>query len=193
MPSLKYSLPLVASIVLSLVIGAAGGAWYQEKSNAKVIADRDAQILTLQAQFSAMGSARTDASAPTPDDVPSVSIPQRPSITVLLPKKDDRLCRGEIYTFAWQADTKYVDEVRISINAPFPAAPIADVPVTYNESGIRGDGSIEWRVGSANSGMPQLSNLPDGDLYRIQIDALNKGSTIYSLNSGTFAIDTCQG
>lgn len=123
------------------------------------------------------------------------SVPTGPAVIIVtsLPVEGQRLCRNSNVAFSWEADAAHVDEVRFSVNAPMPVNSILDAPVSYNETGDTGRGSIDWKVGTVSSTGSQTMDFPDGDLYRIHVDALYHGTVVYGVDSGTFAVDTCQG
>lgn len=125
----------------------------------------------------------------------AVPPPESPTLDAfgptVLPKMGDRFCRGEPLTVVWNVN-EIVDEVRVTINAPFPAAPIIDAPATWNELGMKGRGDVTWTVGEVKMGTSK-TDLPDGELYRITMEALSGGKKIGSVESGTFSVETCQG
>lgn len=109
----------------------------------------------------------------------------------VLPKKGDRFCRGDELTVIWNVN-EIVDEVRVWVNTPFPSQPIIDAPATWNELGVTGRGDVTWTVGEAKVGTTKM-DIPDGELYRINIDALSGGKVVGTQESGNFTIETCQG
>lgn len=188
-PSVHHPLvPVVVAAIVALLVGAYGGVLFQKRIDDVTIAGKDSVIVGMQNTIASLQASQLSVATST-----AASSPQSPLITVFsLPKDADRLCRDNRTTFTWKADAKRVDEVRISINAPFPASPIADVPVSYNETGVIGQGTVNWKIGDAVMGTSHFA-IPDGDLYRIHIDALRNGAVVDSQDSGTFAIDTCRG
>lgn len=185
-----WTVPIsVAALIIGLCLGAWGGVYYQQQTDRAVIAEKDSLLMQMQ-QALAQQSA---PDAPTPVAGATQAVLRPIAITFSsLPREGDRVCRDTPLTLSWVGDPSQVDEVVVTVNAPFPASPIADVPLMYNERGIPGQGTATWTVGSAMIGQSAM-NIPDGDLYHLTVTALYKGAQVYTQDSGTFAIDTCKG
>jgi hypothetical protein len=127
----------------------------------------------------------------TPVSMPSAQASSTPLITLKAPVEGAVLCRGSNLEVDWQASST-VDEVLINVADTLPASPFGQFPATWNESGTKGMGVLHWTVGTY-----ELSNntfdYPDGNDYRIHIDAMRNGQVVGSADSGLFTIQTCQG
>ena len=193
-PSLSWRTPaLTGSVaVLALLVGGYVGSIYQKQADGAVVANKDALIVSTQQELAAQQEATKATSTPSAQVGPTPA-KQPPPITIFsLPKGGDRPCRDDMLTLSWKADPSRLDEVRIWINSPFPSSPLADVPVSWNETGAIGEGSVNWKVGDAVVGITHMQ-IPDGELYRIHIDAFKNGVVVSKQDSGLFAIDTCTG
>ena len=121
-----------------------------------------------------------------------VPMPMKSPISIVLPKKGSALCRDDYFSFSWKADAKSVEQIRIWIEANIPAPPIADISISYNETGALGVGHYDWKVGSVQfTGQDMF--IPDGDFYHIKYEVMNNGTTVYSGKSDSFSINTCKG
>ena len=194
-------------VTLFLIIGIAI-VFYQQKAASMQLAQMESRVDQIQVDFSNYQATHTTPASPS---VPSASNPSMPSayptvvpgggpglvskppISIVLPKKGETLCRDDFFTFSWKADSKQAEELRIWIDANIPAPPIADVTISYNETGTIGSGAYDWKIGQVNSGANSKFDIPDGDFYRIKYDVVNNGTTIYSGQSDSFSINTCKG
>lgn len=186
-PVLIFS--IIGACIAALGIGVYGGMYYQKQTDAVLIADREMAITNLR-QALTMQASTTSQSQNA--QIPQSATVSSPIVMFALPKKNDRLCRDDMLTFSWKADPSRVDQVVITINTPFPSSPLGDVPVSWNETGALGEGSVDWKIGDATVGTVHMQ-IPDGELYRIHVEAFQKGKVISKQDSGSFAIDTCKG
>ncbi len=181
---------LIAAVsVIALGIGAYAGMYYQKTLDAQIIQEKEASVINLQQALAYQVSQEVNSTLPAAPD----AAPQDPIIRSLnLPKVGDRLCRNTVYTVKWKVDATRAENIRIWVDAMMPTSPLIDAPVTWNESGIRGEGSVDWKIGTTEVGT-SVQDLPDGELYRIKVDLVKGGTVIEHRSSGLFAVDTCEG
>lgn len=112
-------------------------------------------------------------------------------LTINVPGEGAVLCRGTKIQIGWQANAP-IDQVRVNLEAPNPFSPFGQYPASWNDSGVKNMGTLEWVVGTytMNNATYQY---PDGSNYRIRMDGLSKGDVIEHEQSGLFTIQTCQG
>lgn len=208
--------------ILALAAGAAGGYFYERDELQAVIAIKEIVINDLRTEIAQyrplQGTGTTtvtieevkdaEATVRAPGkggksagvDTGATSTPLFPTFATEnavihvanLPKKGQRLCRGEQLEISWAVDPLHADEIRIGINSPVPIAPLFNVPATWNETGTDGEGVVHWKIGSAKANEKEVK-IPDGELYRISVYVYNNGEVVDTKDSGLFAIDTCEG
>lgn len=191
---------IAASGVFALIAGVSIGYEFGKQTLLPVLANRNIVIDTLRHDLEEAKESLQQVPATVAQYVPPPAIEAQVDegddnsvlLEYSLPKRGENYCRGDLLTLSWKADAKHADEVRVSVNAPFPMKPIADVPVTWNEAGAEGEGTVHWEVGTGRSD-DQAMNIPDGALYRISMDVLDHGTIVGSADSELFAITTCQG
>lgn len=166
----------IVVFVAAFILGGYVGMQYQLTKDQPVMQSQAWRIAQLQ------------PSAPTP--IAPVVLQNQKLLTLTAPAAGAILCRGAKIKISWSAE-KPVDRVRIWLDAPTPAGAFGEYPVTWNDSGVVGMGEIIWTVGESQQS-PLLS-FPDGDTYRIHIDALSGTDTVESAKSGLFSIQTCEG
>ena len=175
--------------LVALGVGAYVGMYYQKSSDAQIIQEKEATMINLQQALAYQLSQQENSPMPAAPDATL----QDPIIRSLnLPKAGDRLCRNTVYTVKWKVDAARAENIRIWVDAMMPTSPLIDAPVTWNESGFKGEGSVDWKVGTTEVGT-SVQDLPDGELYRIKVDLVKGGVVIEHRSSGLFAVDTCEG
>lgn len=193
---MRVHLIYIIFIVTALLLGTFIGSVYQSRTTSDSLASKDSIIIALQNEIAKKNVPGALASAPTVTP-PSVTHEYASNSSVFtevsLFAQGARFCRGTMMPLSWRADTTRADQVRVTLDASLPLSPLADVPVSWNETGEKGYGTVEWVVGIGSFGMDQRVSLPDGETYRIRYEALKGGRVIETKDSGLFGIQTCEG
>ena len=170
---------LLAAILYIIVFSLGGyiGTQTQKAQDNKIIAERDGTITSLKLQIA------------TKEVVTS----QQNSFNFSGPTAGTSLCRGKIIPLNWTVGNP-VQSVSIVLLTPTTAGVIGEFPASWNETGTKDQGTIQWEVGTIYSFASNKYNMPDGPLYTISARAKDaEGKQISEQKIGPFSIQTCQG
>ncbi len=129
-------------------------------------------------------------------EIETLKNPPKPPITfdLLAPKGSENLCRGKEFTIRWKGSEAY-EQISLMIKGPRTTSLIGDFPITWNEAQVPYAGEVAWKTGYAGgeyAGQREYS-IPDGRLYKVYIEAKGTNQVTKTIESGPFAITTCEG